>query len=296
MHGARSIAAGVLLGALGIAAGAPSTLAAAPRDVKPPSRSTDVRGDRSIRPTPPPPAGTTAETWDPALRAALARLALRPTPDAHRDVAAQYARLRIRDTASAHLTAALRLDSKDAASYDARARLWRDSGFPGQGLADGYRARFYAPDSAEAANTLGTLFEAMGRFGEARQWYERALSTQPGAWFVLNNICHLRMRLGETGAVRACEAAFIAAPAPSPTVSNNLALAYAAAGDFARARTRFAATVDEASTAYNMGIVYMAAGQFQRAATEFTAAWRANPSMKLAEERLRQATAHRVAK
>jgi Flp pilus assembly protein TadD len=88
----------------------------------------------------------------------------------------------------------------------------------------------------------------------------------------------------------------MAAPAPASTVSNNLALAYAAAGDFARARARFAATVDEASAAYNMGIVYMAAGQFQHAATEFTAAWRANPSMKLAEERLRQATARRVAK
>jgi tetratricopeptide (TPR) repeat protein len=293
---ARAITAGILLGALGIATGGPSTLAAAPRDSNAPSGSADPRGDRSIRPSPPPPAGTTAETWDPALRAALAWLAARPSPAAHRAVAAQYARLQIRDTAYAHLTAALRLDSKNAASYDARARLWRDSGFPEQGLGDAHRARFYAPDSAEAANTLGTLFEAMGRFGEARRWYERALSIQPGAWFVLNNVCHLRTRLGEPSAVPACEAAFEVAPAPSPTVSNNLALAYAAMGDFARARARFAATVDEASAAYNMGIVYMAAGEFQQAAAEFVAAWRANPSMTLAADRLRQATAKRVTK
>lgn len=242
------------------------------------------------RPTPRPPQQT-VESWDPALATALAWLATRETPAAHREVARHYARLHLLDSAHAHLTAALRIDKTDAAAYDARARVWRDFGFPAMGLNDAHRAWHYAPGSAEAANTLGTLFEAMGRLKEARAWYSRALEVRPEAWFALNNMCHVETMLGRAEAVAACGKAFEASSS-SVVAQNNLALAYAASQDFTQARASFAVSGTAATTAYNMGIVFMATRRFAAAAEEFEAAERADPSLSMTKTRLLQARQH----
>jgi tetratricopeptide (TPR) repeat protein len=291
----RAVVAKLLLGALIAIASGQSAASADFHVQNGASLPHAVADKQSARPSAALPAGTTLETWDPALAAALARLATTPTPSNHRAVAVQYARLKVRDIAHYHFTEALRLDPSDALSYEGRARLWRDFGFPALGLGDAYRARYHAPRSSSVANTLGTLFEAMGRFEDALDWYGRALSMEPGAWFVLNNVCHVQNRMLRSTAIEACEKAAAAAP-ESAVVANNLAIAYAGVGDFDRARQCLARHGDEASTAYNMGIVYMAARQYEQAVIEFRAAWRANPSLTIAGERLRQANAHRASK
>jgi tetratricopeptide (TPR) repeat protein len=233
------------------------------------------------------PPSQTVEMSDPMLAAALADLANSPTAAAHRQVATEYRRLGVLDSAHAHLTEAMRLAPHDAAAYDSRARIWRDFGFPGLGLSDAYRAIHYAPLSAAAVNTLGTIFEALGRLGDARAQYSRALQLDPAATFATTNLCHVDTMLGRRAAVAACRIALSASPA-SAVAHNNLALAYAVAGDFTRAYREFLVAGDLATAQYNMGIVYMASQQPERAAEAFRSAWRMNPRLLLAGERLRQ--------
>jgi len=135
--------------------------------------------------------GVTVEAQDPALAAALVRLALIPTPEHHRGVADEYRRLQVLDAAFDHLSAATRLDPRDAAAYDARARIWRDWGFPELGMGDSARAVFYAPRSAAAHNTRGTLLAATGLTEEARREFEAALALDPDASFARANLCRL---------------------------------------------------------------------------------------------------------
>jgi Flp pilus assembly protein TadD len=137
------------------------------------------------------------ESTDPVLRAALARLALEPTPEQHRAVAAAYLRAGISDHAFDHFTAAVRLDRTDAAAYDGLARIWRDWGFAHLGLNDASHAVFYAPRSAAAQNTLGTLLQALGQRQEARRAYKAALDLDPRAAYALNNLCTLGLEQGQ---------------------------------------------------------------------------------------------------
>jgi tetratricopeptide (TPR) repeat protein len=135
--------------------------------------------------------GATIESTDPALAAALLQLALVRTAEHHRAVADEYRRLSILDAAFDHLSAATRIDPRDAAAYDARARIWRDWGVPQLGLADSARAVFYAPRSAAAHNTRGTLLAAAGMTSEATREFEAALAIDPDATFARTNLCQL---------------------------------------------------------------------------------------------------------
>ena len=135
--------------------------------------------------------GGTIESQDPALAAALLRLALMPTPAHHRAVADEYRRLQVLDAAFDHLSAATRLNPQDAAAYDARARIWRDWGYPQLGMADSARAVFYAPRSAAAHNTRGTLLAAAGLKEDALREFEAALALDPEAAFAQINKCRL---------------------------------------------------------------------------------------------------------
>jgi tetratricopeptide (TPR) repeat protein len=135
--------------------------------------------------------GATVEAQDQGLAAALMRLTVIPTPEHHRDVADEYRRLRIMDAAFDHLSAATRLDPRDAAAYDARARIWRDWGHPELGLGDSARAVFYAPRSAAAHNTRGTLLAAAGFKDEAVREFNVALAIDPNAAFARANLCRL---------------------------------------------------------------------------------------------------------
>jgi tetratricopeptide (TPR) repeat protein len=135
--------------------------------------------------------GVTVESHDKALADALVGVRLAPSPERHRAVAAEYRRLHIDDAAFDHLTAATRLNPTDAAAYDERARIWRDWGFPHLGMADASRAVYFAPMSAEAHNTRGTLLAAMGQIDLAREEFRTALRLDERATFAARNLCLL---------------------------------------------------------------------------------------------------------
>lgn len=136
-------------------------------------------------------AGQTLESSDPQLKAALLKLRFFPSAAQHRAAASEYRRLGVLDTAFDHLTAAIRMDRKDAAAYDARARIWRDWGAPQLGMGDAARAVVYAPQSAAARNTLGTLLLANGQPEEARREFVKALALDPSASFARENLDRL---------------------------------------------------------------------------------------------------------
>lgn len=232
--------------------------------------------------------GQTIEMQDPQLRDALLEVRAGATAERHRRVAIEYRRLGILDMAHAHFTSAVRMNPKDAISHEALARIWRDWGFAYLGLGNAWNAVYFAPESPAAANTMGTIFDATGQLTHALRWYERALALDANAVWALNNICYALIRLRSDDAIAACERTVNAEP-KSPLFRNNLALAYAAAGQLDRAREQFAAASDPASTAFNMGIVRMAQRDYPAAVQEFHAALRAQPTLADAAVRARQA-------
>jgi tetratricopeptide (TPR) repeat protein len=233
-------------------------------------------------------AAAPVEAEDPSLSAALTRVAMAPTAAHLRQAGFEYRRLGINDMAYRYFTRAIDEDRKDATSFDMRARIWRDWGVPVLGYPDAYRAVALAPRSPEAANTLGTLFEAAGNPLAARVWYERAVSLSPAAGYALSNLCYLSVMRADADAVAACERAVAAAP-DSTAARNNLALARAAGDDYDAARAEFTATLDAAAAHYNMGIVYMARREYAKATVEFSTALRLNPGMLHAADRAHQA-------
>ena len=236
---------------------------------------------------------TTIESSDRQLSAALTALAVSNTAEAHRRVATEYRRIGVLDMAYTHLTDAIRLDSHDATAYDGLARIWRDWGVPRLGLGDAYRAVALAPDSASAANTLGTVLEGVGETKGARHWYERALALNPQASYALVNICYSSIMLRQHDALDACQRAVARAP-ESPIARNNLALAYAARGDFANARAEFQHARDSVAE-YNLGIAYLATHKYHEALEAFHTALKLDPSSVAAAQRARQARASALA-
>lgn len=236
------------------------------------------------------PTVPTVESWDPRLSGALLALMIHPTSELHRRVALEYRRLGILDRAYSHLDEAIRLGPQDAAAFDARARIWRDWGFPNQGLADANRAVQLAPESAAAANTLGTLWQALGDGHEARHWYERALMLDPTAAFAMNNLCYASITGKQETAVDTCRRAVAMAP-DSRDARNNLALAHAAAGNFKLARQEMEVSTDAAAVQYNVGILFMADRQYAKAIDAFDEAVRLKPHFERAEARAKQARA-----
>jgi tetratricopeptide (TPR) repeat protein len=234
------------------------------------------------------PAIRTVEALDPALAAALLAATALPSPETYRDVAQEYRRVRVYDKALDYLSAALKFDPKDAMTHDALARTWRDSGFPHVGVGDASRAIYYAPKSAATRNTLGTLFQAMGRRDEARTQYEIAARLDPLAGYVQNNLCYGWILEGDASrALQACRRALSLDP-ESPTAHNNAGLAHAMAGDLTAARASFA-HAGRAAAAYNSGIVNLATQNWDGASKDFLDALAADPSLRSAAIRARQA-------
>lgn len=130
-----------------------------------------------------------AEVKDPALRDRLAALRAGPTAERYRDVALEYRRLGILDATYAHLSTAIRLDSKDASSYDLRARVWRAWGLPQLGLRDARKAVALAPKSATAWNTLGLLLEGSGNSPQGIKAYLRSATLDGDAGYAWTNLC-----------------------------------------------------------------------------------------------------------
>jgi tetratricopeptide (TPR) repeat protein len=165
----------------------------------------EVRPSASLLPT--------VEGTDRALSAALLRLAIAPSPEAHLAVAERYRVLGILDMAYEHYLRASQIDRTDASAYEGLARTWRDWGFPQLGMADASRAVYYAPASASAHNTWGTVLAAVGHGDEARREYERAIELDPGAAYAWNNLCYLSFLAGDVSkAVTECEEALSADP------------------------------------------------------------------------------------
>ena len=77
------------------------------------------------------------------------------------------------DKAHGALARALQLDPRDARTYDALARLWRDAGLPHLALGDAYRAVHFSAWRAGTRNTLGTVLQALGRSREALTEFTR---------------------------------------------------------------------------------------------------------------------------
>ena len=230
----------------------------------------------------------TLESSDERLKAALAQLAFTPTAQAHRQVALEYRRLRVLDHAQEHFAAAVKLDPRDVVSRGGMARIWRDWGFPNKALPEARRAVADAPGSATAANTLGTVFQALGNFDEAKRWYGRAVALDAGAWYALNNLCYLEIMTRQPYAIAMCERAVSAAP-DSAIARNNMALAHAASGDLDGARTWFRRATNTATADYNYGIVMMSERKYRDAQEAFRAALLADPDSTLAALRARQA-------
>jgi tetratricopeptide (TPR) repeat protein len=172
--------------------------------------------------------GSTLEASDPLLARALATAAAQPSPARYRHVSDAYWRHGIFDDAHEYLVAALQLDERDAATHEALARLWRDARLPHVALGDAHRAAYYAPDWSVAHNTLGTVFQALGRRAEAVVSYERALEADPAAAYVWSNLCYGRLLLGQLlAAATACERALHLDPG-LPAARSNLGLVRAA--------------------------------------------------------------------
>ena len=236
-------------------------------------------------------ATTTLESFDADLGTALVEAQVHPSPATARRVAAAYARHDIFDMAHQYLMAAIKIDPRDGATYEALARLWRDVHMPQLAIGDAQRAVYYAPEWPVSHNTLGTVLQALGQRSAARKEYERALALDATAAYALNNLCYSDILDGHTAsAIRRCSDALKVDP-DLRAAQNNLGLAYAVAGKMNDALDAFNPTVDPAGALYNLGVVRMARKEYRSAVEAFQAAQASNPSFPLAAARAQQASA-----
>jgi tetratricopeptide (TPR) repeat protein len=229
--------------------------------------------------------GVSLENTDPRLAASLLLELMLPSPEHQVEVAREYQRLGILDAAYDRLNRAIEAEPRLAEAHEMLARIWRDWRMPARGLGPAYRAAYFEPQSASAWNTLGTIFEQLGRFGDARRAYQAAAERAPSAAWPLNNLCHLELALGRLDEARSrCEEALAAQP-DFAAAHNNLALAFAASGNLERAEQEFLAAGDPAAANYNLGIVYLAEQEYDAAADRFEAAIKARPTFNAAKAR-----------
>lgn len=146
-------------------------------------------------------AGTTviAEHADPALVAALRAVRAAPSDATHYVAAEAYRRAGIPDLAYEHLQRVLAINPHHAGAHDALARLWRDWGQLPRALEEARRAVRDAPESGPARNTLGTVFWALGRHGEAAAAFHAARVRDPQAVYAVRNLCAALARAGRSG-------------------------------------------------------------------------------------------------
>lgn len=224
----------------------------------------------------------TIEAADARLAAALAAGRSAETPEALLRVAAEYSRLGVFDLAINNLTRGLAISPRNDRLLAARARAWRDWGQPEVALGDAHRAAFFAPASADAHNTLGTIQFALSQTTNAKSSFERALTLAQEAPWVLSNLCYVALIEGDAeSALSRCNAALDKDPA-STAARNNLALVHAAAGRLDEARATFLASADRPAGHYNMGIVLMARRDYTAAAQAFGEACRTRPAFEAA--------------
>ncbi len=233
--------------------------------------------------------GTTMESQDPRLAGALLNVLLYRSPERLAAAALRYYQLGVGDAAMDYYAASLALNGRYAPALDGAARIRRDWGQMGAALGSAYRATYFAPGSAEAWNTLGTIMQGIGRDDSAAAAYRRALALEPSAPYARNNLCYLAFLHGDgPQALAECSAALTSDPQFVPA-RNNLALAYAASGNEARALDEFSAAGGEAVGHYNAGIVMLAERRYSAAVLAFEAAYHAQPQFDRAHARARDA-------
>jgi Tfp pilus assembly protein PilF len=237
------------------------------------------------RPAPKRISGSTIESFDRQLAAALLALEAFPSGEAHRLVAGEYARLGVFDMAHKHYRAALALNSRDGLAYEGLARLWRDAHLPALALGEAQRAVYFAPAAPAARNTLGTVLQALGQNREAEHAYRIALLLEPGAAYALNNIGYLALLGGDTPTSIQRFREAIALDARLLAAKHNLALAYAVAGRMDLAKQTLLAAGPAARADYNLGIINLARGKVADATRDFEAACRADRALPSACER-----------
>jgi tetratricopeptide (TPR) repeat protein len=231
----------------------------------------------------------TLESSDHRLAASLFMVAALPNASNYRAAAIEYRRLGVLDKSFEYFDRAAALDPTDARSHEGMARIWRDWGTPQLGLGAAYRALYYAPNSASVANTVGTLFQALGRLEEAEQWYRTAWTLDPNGWYALNNLCYVQILRRNAVARDTCRSAVGVAGADGRVPKNNLALAHAAAGDLPMAQQWFRRANDPAAADYNYGITLMAIGNYAGAVRAFESAFDIEPQSSVIADRIRQA-------
>lgn len=158
------------------------------------------------------PAAATLEATSPLLRERLSALALAPSPRTYLEAAAAYRHYFIHDRAFDLIRQGLQAFPHDGALHAAAAAAWRDWGLPDRGLRDAHLAVRYAPESAPAHTTLGTVLWALGAGRAALQAFERAATLAPDAAYARHNRCIAARALRVTPAAD-CGAA---APGPEP--------------------------------------------------------------------------------
>lgn len=169
-------------------------LGGTPPAVAPPARQGPRQGPRFVARSS---SGLgTLEATSPRLSAQLAALDARPSPAAYLAVAATYRAHGIDDNAFDYLHEGATRYPRDAALHEALARLWRDWGLPERGLRDAHLAVRYAPASAPAHNTLGTLLWAVADRVSAAQAFAEAVALDPGADYARRNLCLASTALG----------------------------------------------------------------------------------------------------
>jgi tetratricopeptide (TPR) repeat protein len=240
----------------------------------------------------PEPKGNTPpmlEARDPLLKDALDAFAASPTAGNAVTLASVYHRYALFDRAYSYYSRALRLDPKSADAYEGLARVWRDWRLPHLGLGDAVRATYYAPTSASAQNTLGTILLALGRRKEARSAFVAALKRDDKAAYAMNNLCYLSFLDRDVPrAIGWCQQAIRIDPALA-AAHNNLGLTYASLGFTDFADEEFTRAGGSAAAAYNMGIVYLARRQYAQAADQFDRVVGADPAVADAAARAREA-------
>lgn len=228
------------------------------------------------------------EANDPALAGALAELREQPSAATHRRVAAELVRLDVLDQAYDHLTAAIARNSRDAAAFEARARIWRQWQMPDRAFDDARRALQLAPRSPEVHNTMGTIFFALGKPGEAVREFTAALTIDPAAAYAANNLCYLSFLNRDVANAEAqCQLALSLDPGLT-AARQNLALVFAAT-DISRAERELMAGSDPGRAKYNLGILHLARREFELAAAAFDVACTGASPVRDACERARHA-------
>ena len=133
----------------------------------------------SARPVMKESAGAKAESVDPQLAAALRVAAAGPSAENHLRIAQRVSPARD-SRHGLHLREPRRCCRSRGSPRRTRclARIWRDWGFPELGIGPASRATYFAPASAAAENTLGTLLDAIGQPAEARRAFARAVAAR----------------------------------------------------------------------------------------------------------------------